>query len=185
MGETMTWPNFKNLITALTLISGFYLMSDVSFAQTSTSTGRSNAIVKSIDGSEIKAIQNIRKAINEGDFNDALRRSNKIIKSEDRGRRSGTSYSEYYKEAYNCLCVSYTGLGRLKDAIEACNTSIELSPNHWESFKSRATVYYMAQMYPESLIDFENSLNNAPHDKEIKDALEQNISLVKSKSTSN
>ncbi|MCP5381312.1 MAG: hypothetical protein H6912_03005 [Kordiimonadaceae bacterium] len=137
--------------------------------------------VTSISDTEIKAIQNIRKRINSGDYKGAISRSNRIIRGEDRNNRDGLSHSSFYKEAYNCLCVSLAGIGDTESAMEACNTSIELTPTHWESLKTRATLYYMTQNFPKSLDDFTKSLENAPDDEGIKAALKQNIGVVQSK----
>ncbi|HPF46373.1 MAG: hypothetical protein KDF58_06185 [Alphaproteobacteria bacterium] len=155
--------------------------SDFASAQMSTSTGRSNALVQSLNDSEIKSIRNIRKRINEGDFKGAINRSNRVIRAEDRNSRIGISKSIFYKEAYNCLCVSLAGMGEANDAMEACNRSIELTPTHWESLKTRATLYYISQDFSKSLEDFTMSLENAPDDEGIKAALKQNIAVVQSK----
>tara|TARA_R110002096_G_scaffold435548_1_gene661430 strand:+ start:88183 stop:88593 length:411 start_codon:yes stop_codon:yes gene_type:complete len=130
---------------------------------------------------DIKAIRNIRKFINEQKFDRAVSRANRIIRGEERKSRAGDSYSEFYKEAYNCVCVSLTGLGKVDDAMEACNTSLELTPTHWESLKTRATLYYMQQDFPKSLDDFTMALENAPDDAGVTDVLKQNIGVVKSK----
>ncbi|MDG1438903.1 MAG: tetratricopeptide repeat protein [Emcibacteraceae bacterium] len=134
-----------------------------------------------MNNNDIRAIQKIRKYINEQKFDKALSRANRIIRAEDKRARRGNSYSEFYKEAYNSACISLTGLGKVEEALEACNTSIGLTPTHWESLKTRATLYYMVQEFPKSLEDFTTALENAPDDAAISNVLKQNIDVVKSK----
>jgi len=171
----------KNTILGLALLFIATSLPSLSQAQVSTSTGRSNVVTESMNDNDIRAIRKIRKYINEQKFDKALSRANRIIRAEDKRARSGNSYSEFYKEAYNCTCVSLTGLGKIEEAMEACNTSIELTPTHWESLKTRATLYYMVQDFPKSLNDFTTALDNAPDDTAISDVLKQNIGVVQSK----
>mgnify|MGYP000583680747 CR=1 FL=1 len=150
-------------------------------AQTSTSTGRSNVITETMSESDIRSIRKIRKLINEQKFNKVVNLANRLIKAESRRGRAGNSYSEFYYEAHNCVCVGLTGQGKNDEAMEACNTSIKLTPNHWESLKTRATLNYMAQNFTKSLDDFTRALINAPDDTRITNVLKQNIAIVKSK----
>ncbi len=173
--------NLKTAVATIALCFVCVSIPVIAQAQTSTATGRSNATVQSLNNNDFRAIQRIRKAINEGDFESAVSRAKRIIGSEDRTRRSGISYSDFYKEAYNCLCISLTGQGVVQEAMEACNKSIEMTPTHWESLKTRATLYYMVQDFPNSLKDFKMSLENAPDDEGINAALKQNIGVVQSK----
>lgn len=152
-----------------------------SIAQERTSTGRSAGVTLDMNNNSYKAIQRIRNLINKGDFDKAKNRSLRFIKTENRENRKGIGTTEYYDEAYNCLCVSLTGLGKVEDAIKACNRSLELNPKHWESLKSRATIHYMTLDFPKSLDDFELALENAPDIKAVTDILKQNIGVVKSK----
>ena len=171
----------KNTILGSALLLIAILLPSLSQAQLSTSTGRSNVVTESVNDNDIRAIRKIRKYINEQKFDKALSRANRIIRAEDKRARAGNSYSEFYKEAYNCACVSLTGLGKVEEAMEACNISIGLTPKHWESLKTRATLYYMVQDFPKSLADFTTALANAPNDTAISDVLKQNIGVVESK----
>ncbi len=128
-----------------------------------------------------KSLSKIRDLLDEGSFNKAEQYSIKFIKAQDRDYKNKAEKSELYKEAYNCLCVSLTGLGKVADALEACNRSLEYNPVHWESLKSRATVYYMIQDFDNSLEDFTLSLENAAEKEAISGVLQQNIGVVNSK----
>ena len=166
---------FGAIIIAFTLI-----LPTLVHAQDS-STGRTAGSNLDMGDKSYKAMQRIRKHINKGEFDKAESRSKRIIKAEDRNKRSGMSKSDIYKDAYNTFCVSLTGQGKVDEAMEVCNQSLEYSPNQWESLKSRATLYYMKQDFQKSLSDFNLSLDNAPDNKAISDVLMQNIGVVKSK----
>lgn len=150
---------------------------------TEPSTGRTNGETIDISGASYKAIVRMRKLINEQKYDAAAKRAIKFIKSEDRGfKRAGMSRSNYYLEAYNCLCVSSTGLRKVEYAMEACNKSLALDPKNWESYKSRATLNFLTKNYESSLTDFELALENTPEKMhEVAEVLKQNIAVVRSK----
>lgn len=166
------------VITFLTIL---IFVPTVSNAQTSQSTGRSAGTAQTFNNNEYDTIKRIRDHINKGEYERAESRSVRIIRSEDRNNRSGMSNTGLYKEAYNALCVSLTAQQKIEEAMTACDTSIDLSPTHWESLKTRATLYYMIQDFSKSLTDFELSLEHAPENEELANALKQNIAVVQSK----
>lgn len=146
------------------------------------SKGRSAGINIDINGNSYRSMNKIRSLINEAKYEEAARRSITFIKSEERGRRNGLEPGAYYLEAHNTLCVSAAALGKVEYAMEVCNASLELNPSHWESLKSRATLYYLTQDFENSLKDFQTALANVPEDnKAISDVLKQNISVVQGK----
>ena len=175
-----TYLNIRTVLGFFLLVISF-VTPTLTEAQTSTSTGRSNVITETMSESDIRSIRKIRKLINEQKFNKVVNLANRLIKAESRRSRTGHSYSEFYYEAHNCVCVGLTGLGKNDEAMEACNISIKLTPNHWESLKTRATLNYMAQNFTKSLDDFRLALINAPDDTGITNILKQNIGVVKSK----
>ncbi|MBL4601529.1 MAG: hypothetical protein JKY84_02160 [Emcibacteraceae bacterium] len=166
---------FGAIIIAFTLI-----LPTLVHAQDS-STGRTAGSNLDMGDKSYKAMQRIRKYINKGEFDKAESRSKRIIRAEDRSKRTGLSKSDVYKDAYNTFCVSLTGQGKIDEAMEACNQSIEYSPKQWESLKSRATLYFMKQDFRKSLSDFTLALDYAPNNKAVSDVLKQNIGVVKSK----
>jgi len=173
----------KNIIGTI-IITIFYLIPATVQAQESgarPSTGRTAGTTIDINNNNFKAIQRIRNHIDKGEFERAESRANRFIRVEDREKRGGLSKTDFYKEAHNCLCVSLTGQGKIEEATEACNTSLDYSPKHWESLKTRATLYYMTQNFPKSLEDFTSALENAPDNEELANVLKQNISVVQSK----
>lgn len=175
----------KNTLIGMIFIASTLILSSLTQAQemssSSPSTGRTNGITMDMSKNNYIALVKIRKQINEGDFKKARRGSLRLIKSEDRTRRSGIGKTVIYRDAYNCLCVSLTGLGDVENAMEACDTSIDLNAKQWESLKSRATLYYMKQDFPNSLNDFNLALEHAPDNQALTDILKQNIAVVASK----
>lgn len=147
----------------------------------SESRGRTAGTTIDMNNNNTKAIQRIRDHINKGEYDRAISRANRFIRVEDRGSRSGLGKTDFYIEAHNSICVSLTGQIKIEEAMEACNTSLEHSPKHWESLKSRALLYYMTQDFPKSLEDFTSALNNAPDVEELTNILKQNISVVQSR----
>lgn len=151
---------------------------DLGMAGDNTFKGRNAGI--STDYKSYDQLKNIRKLIDKGENERAANRAIKIIQQMERGRKFGDK-SVYYGVAYNELCRSATNLRKVEYAMDACNKSLSITPDHWESLKSRATLYFMTQDYSKSLADFKISLDNAPDDNGIATALRQNINVVESK----
>ncbi len=130
----------------------------------------------------LKKIEKIRKAINRERFQEAAEQSIAILEEEEaESDMNNFVPSDFYKEAYNCLCVSATGLRQVQYAMDACNTSLIMNKDHWETLKSRATLYYLTTDYSNALKDFQAALTNAPDERKIKNSLRRNIELVESK----
>jgi len=45
---------------------------------------------------------------------------------------------------YNNLCAALGTQGRYADAIEACNTALELAPSNWQAWSNRAAANWLA-----------------------------------------
>jgi regulator of sirC expression with transglutaminase-like and TPR domain len=146
----------------------------------STSTGRVNGVTLELNGFGVIKADKIRKLINEGKYEKAAYRSISFIRSYETNQRSGIEKTDLVKEIYNNLCVSSAALRKVEYAMDACNRSLHFKPNHWESLKSRASLYFMTKEYQKALKDFKLSLENSPND-EISEVLRQNISVVQSK----
>ncbi|MDG1859239.1 MAG: tetratricopeptide repeat protein [Emcibacteraceae bacterium] len=171
----------KTTLFATFVIATLFTFTTIANSQgVSASKGRSNAMVLEYNGDNYRAIKKIRDLINEGKYESAASRSIKIIKNSEANERIGIDKSVIVREAYNSLCVSSTALRKVEYALNACNNSLSYSPDHWESLKSRATLYFLTEDYNNSLIDFQSALENSPADN-ISDVLKQNISVVRSK----
>lgn len=169
-----------NLISAI-LVSILMLLPAIAKAQNiSTNTGRTNSTTQEINNNSYDAMKKIRELINEGNYESAANRSITFIRGIENDTRSGIEKSALFNEAYNCLCVSSTALGKVDYAMGSCNKSLQLTPHHWESLKARATLHFLTKDFPKSLTDFQSALENSPND-EIAAVLRQNISVVQSK----
>ncbi len=171
----------KQLNKLLIVVVSLVLIPSMSYAQgVSSSKGRVNALTYEYNESSHKAIARIRELINEKNYESAANRSITFIKGLEGNSRNGIEKSVFFQEAYNSLCVSATGLGKVEYAMDACETSLTLTPTHWESLKARGTLYFLTQEYDKALTDFRSSLENSPND-EISMVLRQNISVVEGK----
>ena len=167
----------KLLIASVTLA----LVPSLTYAQgMSSSKGRVNALTYEYNESSHKALAKIRELINEKDYESAANRSITFIRGLEGNSRIGIEKSIFFREAYNTLCVSATGLGKVEYAMDVCETSLKMTPSHWESLKARGTLYFLTQDYNNALADFRSSLENSPSD-EISAVLRQNISVVEGK----
>lgn len=45
---------------------------------------------------------------------------------------------------YNNLCAALGTQGRYEEAIEACNTALELAPSNWQAYSNRAAANWLA-----------------------------------------
>ncbi|MCC3862148.1 tetratricopeptide repeat protein [Pseudemcibacter aquimaris] len=157
------------------------LMTELSSAQTlSTSTGRTNGITIEYNNNNYDSLKKMRSLIIEGEYDNAANRAIKFIRNNEGNERNGVEKTVYLKEAYNILCVASTSLGKLEYAMDACNRSLQLSPNHWESLKNRGVIHYLKNDYDKALADLKLAHQNSPSDK-IREGLAQNVSLVESK----
>ncbi len=171
----------KFLSKILILSISILLIPSLTYAQgVSSSKGRVNALTYEYNESSHKAIAKIRELINERNYESAANRSITFIKGLEGNSRNGIEKSVFFQEAYNSLCVSATGLGKVEYAMDACETSLQLTPKHWESLKARGTLYFISRDYDKALADFRSSLENSPND-EISTVLRQNISVVEGK----
>lgn len=173
---------FKPTIITTILLALSLIIPALANAQLVTpSKGRTNGLLLEFDDHNQRSIKRIRDLVNEGKHESAANRAITFIKNREGGTRDGLDKTPLFYEAYNLLCVSSTGLGKVEYAMEACDRSLILTPGHWESLKSRATLYFLIKDYEKSLADFKLALDNAPDNDAIRAALRQNISVVESK----
>ena len=152
--------------------------SELGLGEGSNSLGR--GIGSRIDFTSFTTLKRIRGLINEGQNEDAANKTITYISQMEGVRKDGME-TPFYAAAYNELCLSSTNLRKVEYAMGVCNKSLELTPDHWESLKSRATLYFMTQDFPKALDDFNNSLENAPKNIAVTNVLKQNIGIVEGK----
>ncbi|MBT5186747.1 MAG: hypothetical protein HOH19_11025 [Kordiimonadaceae bacterium] len=163
---------------------GFSQVTSADVSMPRPSSSKSRTMGGGVDFNSFDSLKRIRSMINKGENEEAANRLIKIIKQEESGRSDGIE-SDRLAVLYNELCLSTTNLRKVEYAMGACNKSLELTPDHWESFKSRATLHFMTSNFPEALADFKMSLVNAPENDVLEKALKQNIAVVESKIPNN
>lgn len=70
------------------------------------------------------------------------------VRLTQRGLRSANA--EDRVAGYSNLCAGLVMLGRLDEALDACDRAIELDDRHWRSYSNRALVYLKQERYPEA-----------------------------------
>ncbi|MCC3862147.1 tetratricopeptide repeat protein [Pseudemcibacter aquimaris] len=171
----------KKLYLSIVSLLFVFSVAEIANAQSlATSTGRTNGVTMEFSNNNYRSLKKMRSLMMEGKHEKAADRAIKFIRSSEGNERNGVEKTDYVKEAYNILCVASTSLRKVEYALDACNKSIAYNPDHWESLKSRATLYFMTQDFEKSLADFKLAHENSPND-EIGNVLAQNISVVESK----
>lgn len=139
---------------------------------------------ENIDFSQGETLKRIRTLINRGDTDDAVRISQRFVDTLMSGR-SGPTNSILY-DAYNALCVSLTSNKQYEDAMKACGSAIDMTPNRWQAINSRGSLNFRTGKYSEALNDYKKALEMAPNrNSDITTVLEHNIKISQSKLSSN
>ncbi len=88
---------------------------------------------------------------------------------------------------YSNLCAGYAMLQRWDEALQHCNTAIELDSNNWRSFNNRAAVFAGKGLYDKAVDDIRAGLRLAPDSRTLNESLriiEENRRLLASRSRS-
>ena len=88
---------------------------------------------------------------------------------------------------YSNLCAGYAMLRMWDEALQHCNTAIELDRYNWRSFNNRAAVYAGEGQYDLAVNDIRAGLDIAPNSRTLNESLriiQQNKRLVGSRSRS-
>ena len=172
-----------NIVILLSIFLGTYLSYSISHAQEYEPwTGA--VVGANIHLGNSETLKSIRRMINEGKTDDAVRESRKFIERLEINSRSGAT-SRYEYDAYNALCISLTSNKQFEEAIEACDTAIEISPSRWEALNSRGTLNYKTGQYTQALNDYRLALEKAPDTGRIRKVIEHNINISESRVSGN
>lgn len=125
----------------------------------------------------------IRSLLNKGKAELAVTESRKFIKQLARGSRGGKT-SRFTYEAYNALCISLTTTGAFDEAMEACNTAIDINESRWQAINSRGSLHYKSGKYQEALADYRRAYELAPELERFNKVIEHNIKIAEAKATS-
>ncbi|MDG1708572.1 MAG: hypothetical protein P8H03_07405 [Emcibacteraceae bacterium] len=138
----------------------------------------------SINFGNHETLIHIRKLINQGKIDSAVRESEKFINNLNTLSRSGKT-SKYLYDAYNALCISLTANKEYQKAEEACNFAIKDTPNRWQAFNSRGSMNYRNGSFSSALTDYRQALENAPNTKHIKRIIEHNVRISEARVSGN
>ncbi len=130
------------------------------------------------------SLKDIRRLINEGKTENAVRESRKFIDRLERDSRSGKT-SRYEYDAYNALCISLTSNGEYQEAGDACNYAIEMAPSRWQAINSRGTLNYKNGKYEQALNDYRSALEKAPSVDRIRRIIKHNVSISEARVSGN
>ena len=129
-------------------------------------------------------LSNIRRLLNEGKTEDAVRVSRKTIVNLEAGFRTGQITKSFY-DAYNALCLSLTANGEYEEAMDACNTAIKQHPSRWNALNSRGSLNYKSGKFSAALNDYQSALRSAPKTGQISRVIEHNIKISQGMMSSN
>lgn len=113
-----------------------------SLAQAQSTTGRSDAVAKTVVGPANADLADGAAALREGDAEEGVRLTERGL-SRAAGRRERIA-------GYSNLCAGLVMLERLAEALQACNRALQLDERHWRSYSNRALVYLKQERYPEA-----------------------------------
>ena len=83
------------------------------------------------------------------------------------------------------LCAGYAMLQKWDEALQHCNTAIELDGNNWRTFNNRAAVHAGKGLYDKAVEDIRAGLRLAPNSRTLNESLriiEENRRLLASRS---
>ncbi|HSM30568.1 MAG TPA: tetratricopeptide repeat protein [Woeseiaceae bacterium] len=118
------------------------LMLLASLAQAQTPAAQSGAVAKTVVGPANADLADGAAALRVGNAEDGVRLTERGLMSAN-GRRERVA-------GYSNLCAGLAMLGRLDEALQACNRALELDDRHWRSYSNRALVYLKQERYPEA-----------------------------------
>lgn len=72
---------------------------------------------------------------------------------------------------YSNLCAGYAMLKQWEEALQHCNTSLQLDPYNWRSFNNRAAVFVGKGQYDHAMADLRAGLEIAPTSRTLLESL--------------
>lgn len=172
-----------SLCTTISILTGlFFLLFSTGeqalgqSSRTGSLTGADSSPLHVLQLNMPDEVETIRKLLQQGHKQDALRLAEKYITKLENTRSREEKLPRYY--AYNALCTVLTSLGRLDEAIERCTEAMGFA-RKWSAANNRGTAKLLAGRYDEALADYELALSLAPLGHEgIIDTIMHNIFLT-------
>lgn len=115
-----------------------------------TSTAQAQRVELLLEDDQL--LKSGRSALHAGNLERALFYYEKAIE-----RKASISRIEMIT-VHNGLCVTYMYMERFEEALEQCQTSLELQPNRWETMNNLGTVYLVMGDYPQAILTYEKAL---------------------------
>jgi len=175
--------NIKKITAISGIILGLILMPTISQAQV-LKPWTGNVVGGTIIMGNSTTLDDIRRALNNGETEDAVRQARKHVRSVENIQRGGELSVRTY-HAYNTLCVSLAANSEFDEAIISCDKAISDYPRKWEAHNSRGSLHYKSGKYTEALSDYQNALNRAPDADHITKVINHNIQISEGKVASN
>lgn len=183
-GKIVNNPNYKSTVAVTLIIIGIVFMSTAANAQTATEPWTGAVAGDNINIGTNDLLIDIRRKLNRGDITGAVRLAERNIYSIEYNSRSGKT-TKYSYDAYNALCISLTAQKNYDQALTACNTAIEGSPNRWFAYNSRGSLKYKTGKFKDAIKDYQLALENAPKFDDITSILGHNIRISEAKVSNN
>ena len=113
-----------------------------SLAQAQSTTGRSDAVAKTVVGPANADLADGAAALRAGDVEEGVRLTERgLSRAADRRERVA---------GFSNLCAGLAMLEQFAEALQACNRALQLDDRHWRSYSNRALVFLKQGRYPEA-----------------------------------
>lgn len=174
---------YNKIGVVIIAVLGFFAAADIGYAQEYEPwTGAVTGV--NIHLGNTQELTRIRRLINEGKTADAVRLARRYIDSHASNERAGRT-SRYIYDGYNALCISLTSNKQFSDAMAACDTAIEHSPNRWQAINSRGSLNYISGNFDDALRDYQKAYEMSPNVDSIKKIIEHNIEISQARVAGN
>lgn len=127
--------------------------------------------------SEPNAIRNVRKQLERGENERALRTAEAFIAKLEMALSQEDPLLDYF--AYNAYCVALNANSRHADAIDACEKAIKIAPNRWQAYNNRGTVYLVTGYAGKAIADYSKALELEPSEKGAAATIRHNLALAR------
>jgi tetratricopeptide (TPR) repeat protein len=145
--------NIARYLTLITLLG--------SLAQAQVHAGHSDAVARTVIGPSNADLADGAAALQLGDADEGVRLT-------QRGLAAASSKDERVA-GYSNLCAGLVMLGRLDEALEACDRALELDDEHWRGYSNRALVYLKRRQYAEAERDISRGEALSPNARPLRE----------------